>query len=141
MTIPTRLPGLRRLMWVNVAAIAVFAGLAGYHYLRQRATRPPSVEELRAPLGAARGEDAVRAKAETLARLTHHAASSAWHGKRAAMWLALMAACVLLWNAVSLSELRDKAREVDEELHDLHAVLRELPDEDDDDDDPPVRAS
>jgi hypothetical protein len=133
-TAPTRLPGLRRLFWFNVAAIVLFTGLAGYHYLRQRATRPPSLESLREPLAAAKGEDAVRAKADMLARLTHHASRSAWHGKRAAMSLALLAAFVLLWNAVSLSELRDEVKEMEDELTDLHAVLAALPDEDDDED-------
>ena len=139
----TRLPGLRRLFWVNVAGIVLFAGVGGYHFLRQRATRPPSVEELRAPLAAAKGEDAVRAKADMLARLTHHASRSAWHGKRAAGWLAAFAAFCLLWNANAIRDLRQDVKEMEDELTDLHAVLAALPDEDeeDEDGDPPVRAS
>ena len=143
MTTPTRLPGLRRLFWVNVAGIVILAGVGGYQYLRQRATRPPSVEELRAPLAAAKGEDAVRKKADMLARLTHHASRSAWHGKRAMGWLAVFAAFFLLWNANALLDLRQDLKDVEDELADLHAVLAALPDEDDGEDEedgPPGRA-
>ena len=133
----TRLPGLRRLFWVNVAGIVLLAGVGGYQYLRQRATRPPSLESLREPLAAAKGEDAVRAKADMLARLTHHASRSAWHGKRAMGWLAVFAAFFLLWNANALHDLRQDLKEMEDELTDLHAVLAALPDEDEDEAEPP----
>jgi hypothetical protein len=111
--------GLRRLFWLNVAAAVFCAGVAGYHYHRNRVRRVLTLEELMAPIATAREEGEVGARAAILARAADAARKEGGHLLRAMGWLAFGAACMFLWNAVSLSEVR-------EELSDLEMLEANL---------------
>ncbi len=107
------------MFWLNVAAVLLFAGIAGYHYYRHRTRLVAGVDALLAPIASASTEAEVRARGETLARMAVAARREGGHLQMAMVWLAVGAACMFLWNAVSLSELR-------EEMSDLELLEADL---------------
>jgi len=114
-----------RLFWFNVAAVVLFGGLAAYQFLGER-FRPLIAEaQLLAPIENAQGEAEVRARAEALVRTAHAANQSARSSNRMMGGLALIASFLCLWNAITMSELREAA--------DAAAAL-DLDDDDDEED-------
>jgi hypothetical protein len=98
---------MRRLFWANVVAVILFTGLAGYHYYRHRTRAVYDVAALMRPIASARTEAEVRKNAETLAQAAQHAHASGGRLYKAMASLALAAACLFLWNAVSMSEFHE----------------------------------
>lgn len=89
---------MKRLLWLNVVALLLFAGLAGSDYYRSRARRSYELDTLLAPIAAAHGEAELRTRAEALARAAHSARRAGGHYLRASVWLGVAAAFLALVN-------------------------------------------
>ena len=116
---------MTRLFWFDVAAVVLFGGLAAFQFLGERFRPAVTEAQLLAPIENAEGEAQLRAKGESVARASFAAHQSARRLNRMIGLLALAASLLCLWNATTMSELRETA--------DAVAAL-DLGDDDDDED-------